>query len=97
MFITVSYDIHDDKRRTKIAKVLEGKGMRVQYSVFECELTRKQFAELRTKLRKLMPSPNTVPPPTDSIRFYKLCETCTQEIEILGTGEVMRDKPYYIV
>ena len=34
----VSYDIPDDKRRTKFAKIFEDFGDRVQYSVFECIL-----------------------------------------------------------
>jgi CRISPR-associated protein Cas2 len=97
MFILISYDIANDKRRTKIAKALEGKGTRVQYSVFECQLTRKQLHELKTKLQRLMAPVNTIPKPTDSIRFYKLCESCLQEIEILGEGQVTRDKLYYIV
>ncbi|MEW6376162.1 MAG: CRISPR-associated endonuclease Cas2, partial [Thermodesulfobacteriota bacterium] len=38
MFYVVSYDIPDDQRRIKIAKILEDFGDRVQYSVFECLL-----------------------------------------------------------
>ena len=35
MFLyVISYDIPDDKRRKKIADLLEGYGQRVQYSVF---------------------------------------------------------------
>lgn len=97
MFILISYDIANDKRRAKIAKALEGRGTRVQYSVFECELTRSQFAELKTRLQKLMAPQNSIPKPKDSIRFYKLCESCLQQIEILGEGDVARDKLYYIV
>lgn len=97
MFILISYDIANDKRRTKIAKALEGKGTRVQYSVFECELTRKQLHELKTRLQSLMAPANSIPKPAESIRFYKLCESCLQQIDILGDGEVTRDKMYYIV
>lgn len=43
MLYLISYDIAVDKRRTKIAKLLEGFGQRVQYSVFECDLTTKQY------------------------------------------------------
>jgi len=38
-FILVTYDIENDRRRTKIHKVLEGYGISVQYSVFECFLS----------------------------------------------------------
>lgn len=97
MFILISYDIANDKRRAKIAKALEGRGTRVQYSVFECELTRSQLTELKSKLQRLMAPPNSIPKPRDSIRFYRLCESCLQQIEIMGEGSVARDKMYYIV
>ena len=37
-FVVIAYDIVDDKHRTKISKLLEGYGERVNYSVFECML-----------------------------------------------------------
>ncbi|MBR6223969.1 MAG: CRISPR-associated endonuclease Cas2 [Lachnospiraceae bacterium] len=37
----VSYDISDDKIRTKFSKFLEKYGHRIQYSVFEIENSRK--------------------------------------------------------
>ncbi len=33
--LIVSYDIHDDKLRTKFSKILKRYGRRIQYSVFE--------------------------------------------------------------
>ena len=42
MFILVSYDIPNDKRRLKVMKAVQDYGTRVQYSVFECELTAPQ-------------------------------------------------------
>jgi CRISPR-associated protein Cas2 len=32
MLVVVTYDVPDDKRRLKLAKLLEGYGRRVQYS-----------------------------------------------------------------
>ena len=49
----VSYDIVSDRLRNKIAKTLEGYGKRVQYSVFECDLTEKRYKELYQKLLTL--------------------------------------------
>lgn len=40
--------------RTKIANELKNYGRRVQYSVFECELTEKKFGELYGKLAALL-------------------------------------------
>ena len=49
----VSYDIASDRLRNRIARTLEGYGRRVQYSVFECELSEKRYKELYEKLLKL--------------------------------------------
>ena len=51
MRVVVSYDISDDKRRRMVAKLLEGYGYRVQYSVFECDLSLKQLQKLRRELK----------------------------------------------
>ena len=42
----ISYDIVSDKLRNKVAKILLDYGKRVQYSVFECYISQKQFEEL---------------------------------------------------
>ena len=47
----VSYDVSDDKRRTRIFKTLHGFGDHAQYSVFFCELSDHELVRLRTKLR----------------------------------------------
>lgn len=52
LFYLICYDIPDDKRRKKIADILEGYGSRVQYSVFESVLNAKQYKELRKRLKK---------------------------------------------
>ena len=50
----VSYDIKSNKLRNKIAKVMEGYGIRVQYSVFECKLTKLQYEQMYEKLVNMM-------------------------------------------
>ncbi len=50
----VAYDIPDDKRRTKIHKVLLGFGKWTQFSLFECFLNQKDFILLQTKLAEHM-------------------------------------------
>ncbi|PMB85059.1 CRISPR-associated endonuclease Cas2 [Dolosicoccus paucivorans] len=42
----IIYDISNDKRRLKLAKLLEGYGIRVQYSCFEVSLRPTQHKEL---------------------------------------------------
>jgi CRISPR-associated protein Cas2 len=89
-FITISYDISDDKRRTKAAKALEDYGTRVQYSVFECRLQQPELQKLKNRLRPLIKLP------TDSVRFYFLDADDVARIEVMGSGQVTPDKPYYM-
>ncbi|VFQ43162.1 CRISPR-associated endonuclease Cas2 [Desulfoluna butyratoxydans] len=86
----ISYDIVDDKRRNKLAKVLKDYGHRVQYSVFECLLDTPLFLSLRGRITSVIDSRE------DSVRVYALCGRCEKEIEIMGQGEVREDKDVYI-
>ena len=76
----ISYDISSDKRRRKVVKVLEGYGFRVQFSVFECDLNRKQYIELRNRLKPLLATKTT-----DSIRLYHFCVECQKKVTVFGT------------
>jgi CRISPR-associated protein Cas2 len=88
MFVVISYDISEDKRRTKIHKILKSYGQWMQYSVFECDLTDTQYAKLRSRLRKLIKDDE------DSIRFYFLCACCQGKVERIG-GEAIRDETIF--
>jgi CRISPR-associated protein Cas2 len=86
MFIVISYDIQDDKRRGKVHKALKSYGQWVQYSVFECELEKKDYRRLRDRLDHLIDKQAG-----DSIRFYFMCQSCTNQIERIG-GESPLDR-----
>ena len=47
----ITYDISDDKRRTKVFKALKDNGDHVQYSVFFCQLSSMELAVLRGTLQ----------------------------------------------
>ncbi|MEY3826628.1 MAG: hypothetical protein RLZZ148_1445 [Cyanobacteriota bacterium] len=64
----IAYDIPCDKRRKKIADLLEGYGSRVQYSVFECFLTTAKYNEFEE----------------DSLRFYPLSSHTLSQVKIWG-------------
>ena len=74
----IAYDIPDDKRRTKIHKILLGYGKWTQYSLFECFLTRKDLVLLRSKLAEHLEAKE------DSVRFYHLCANCVSKVETVG-------------
>lgn len=50
----VCYDVSDPKRLRKVFKTLRAWGDHLQYSVFECELTRPDLARLRTSLSEII-------------------------------------------
>jgi CRISPR-associated protein Cas2 len=91
MFVVVSYDIPEDKRRTKVMKLLRNFGAHVQYSVFECELKDAAYQQLRERLAKL------ISPQVDSVRFYFLDEDQVKQIEVVGRKPVERPREFYVV
>ena len=48
----VAYDIQNDKRRTKVHKVLKGFGEWTEFSPFECFLTKLESSRQRIKKRQ---------------------------------------------
>ena len=48
----IAYDIPDDRRRAKVAKLLKRYGKHVQYSVFELEVNRKLLLQALRELRR---------------------------------------------
>jgi len=50
----ITYDVSDDKRRTRLFKLLEGEGDHAQYSVFFCDLTPAELASTRARITELI-------------------------------------------
>jgi len=88
--VVVSYDVVEDRRRARVAKLMEGYGRRVQKSVFECFLDEGQFVRLQVRLDELIDLD------CDSVRFYRLCKRCRRVTEVLGTGPVIEDEDVII-
>jgi CRISPR-associated protein Cas2 len=53
-FYLVSYDIADDKRRNKVFDALRDNGDHVQYSVFLCQLSKKELWQLKSMLEPVV-------------------------------------------
>jgi CRISPR-associated protein Cas2 len=87
----VSYDIVDDRRRTRLANVLKDFGTRVQFSVFECRLDSGQLDILARRLRQVIDESK------DSVRIYRICQECVTKAAILGAGELSEDPDVYVV
>lgn len=91
MFVVVSYDVVNDRRRNKIADTLENYGTRVQKSVFECILEPPRLANLIKEVTKLLEEKE------DTLRVYRLCDGCLSRVLVYGIGELTKDKEVYIV
>jgi CRISPR-associated protein Cas2 len=50
----VCYDISDDKRLRRVFKIMRGWGDHLQFSVFECQLTRMDLARLKAELAEVI-------------------------------------------
>jgi CRISPR-associated protein Cas2 len=90
MNVVITYDVREDKRRTKIHRVLKSYGQWMQFSVFECNVSETEYVRLRSRLGKL------IKPEQDSIRFYFLCGCCKAKVERIG-GEQVRDDSIFFV
>lgn len=77
-FIVVSYDIADNRRRHKIAKVLEQHGIRCNESVFECLLTEAKIKKMQARILKLADEDE------DIVLYYFLCLPCVMKRESIG-------------
>lgn len=89
-FYVVAYDIPDDKRRTRIHKILKGFGQWTEFSLFECFLTKKELLQMRAKLDKYLD------PGKDKVRIYQLCDACLPRIETIGIPEPKEETSYLI-
>jgi len=87
MLVLVTYDVSvisegGQKRLRNIAKTCLDYGMRVQNSVFECEVTPAQFVTLKNELMEIFD------PQEDSLRFYFLGKRGRQKVEHVGVKQV---------
>ena len=86
MFILIAYDVSTtdkagQKRLRRVARACEDYGVRVQMSVFECQLGKTQWAALRNRLLK------EIDPKQDSLRIYHLDEDARDKTEHHGLKE----------
>lgn len=78
MFYLICYDITNDRRRNRVAHLLEGYGMRVQKSVFECVLNEHQYEMVYRKLQRYLKQEE------DQVRFYPMSGHTRRKVVIVG-------------
>ncbi len=84
MLILVTYDVSTvepagRRRLRRVAQCCEDYGVRVQKSVFECQVGQTEWVRLRDRLLR------EIKEDEDSLRFYFLDEKAVQRIEHHGT------------
>lgn len=87
MLVLITYDVSTVekaglRRLRRVAQACKDYGVRVQKSVFECQVGQTEWASLRDRLLR------EIKPEEDSLRFYYLDEKAVQRIEHHGI-----DKP----
>lgn len=87
MYYVIAYDVCTEtkegrRRLRQVAQTCKNFGLRVQHSVFECQLNDKQFYRLKTALLDIVENKE------DSLRFYRIREPYEENIEHHGIGEV---------
>ena len=86
--LIVSYDIENDKLRTKFSKFLEKYGYRLQYSVFQIKNSNRILnliiSEIKHKFEKQFSE-------TDSIMIFKYSKASTDKIIKFGYAKNMDD------
>lgn len=88
-FTVIVYDIVDNKRRYRLAKLLLGYGERVQYSGFEAHLTAKQFDRLKVQIKE------TIDESDDRVRIYRI--SGVPQVTIYGAIPLFEDEDFAII
>ncbi len=91
MDILVTYDVNTltkpgRARLRQIAKICEGHGQRVQFSVFECTVNESQLEALRLRLTK------AIKPDEDNLRIYLLRGRREDVVEAYGKDNYVNFK-----
>ena len=79
MLTVFSYDVSEDKRRRKIAKILENTASRVQFSVFETRMTETQANRISQRLSSMLGD-------GDSLRVYVIGANGERRSRVYGDG-----------
>lgn len=95
MKVLVMYDIDTTstqgrKRLLKIAKKCLDRGVRIQNSVYECELNATQLRELQTELKKM------IDPAVDCIHIFNMGNSMKDRCTCLGKNNSPMKDAYLI-
>ena len=90
MHVVVVYDIPDTKRRNKVFKTLKDYGKWMEFSAFECKVSKKDFLRLQDRILKIINQKK------DRLIIYHLCDSCSGKVKYFNV-EGIADEISYIV
>ncbi len=79
----VCYDIAKPKRLSRVYRLMKGRGIHLQYSVFHCTLTWHQLLSIKETLSHLIDEEK------DDIRIYPL--PADYKVVVMGCGDRVPD------
>lgn len=87
----VAYDIKVTKYRNYLSEILKCYGDRIQYSVFEFDLTKNEYCDMVDKIKTFFTEYETylvlknLEDKCKSIRIYSICDSCYNKKVLLGS------------
>ncbi|MEW6108116.1 MAG: CRISPR-associated endonuclease Cas2 [Nitrospirota bacterium] len=79
----VCYDITDERRLSRVLKLMKGRGIHLQYSVFYCSLTWPQLQALKEDISA------RIDEKSDDVRIYPL--PSGGKVLVMGCGDRVPD------
>ena len=90
----IAYDIGDDKRRSQVARILQGYGDRVQYSVFVVDIKPAKIVRLKAELAAILDSQ------VDSVLVGDLgqvSDAAKRHFEYVGRMRPVTDRDSFVI
>ena len=91
MMYFFSYDVTDTRRRNQISKALEQLGLRVQKSVFQCDIPPIKAQELKLALQAIIIEKE------DSLLLYPVCDDCFGKARLIGDKTLLQRVSFEIL
>ncbi|MFD0915008.1 CRISPR-associated endonuclease Cas2 [Pseudahrensia aquimaris] len=84
------YDISCDRRRRRVARILEDAASRVQFSVFESRMNKAKMEKLCARIEPILDE-------GDSLRIYTIGKTGERQCQAKGaTTPIEREANYWL-
>jgi CRISPR-associated protein Cas2 len=91
MITLITYDITEPKRLNNLRHFLKEFGLRTQKSVFECDIDDIAIKRIRAYCKENLDIAS------DSVRIYKICSRCINQVMISGQGLKVTQLNYMIL